>query len=293
MECSAMAWKHLGEHFDIHGGGIDLVLPHHENELAQTCCAFHEDRMANYWMHNGFLQVESEKMSKSLGNFVTIRELLDSWHGYSWPGDALRFNMMRTHYRQPIDWTFEGLDESHKILWEWYRLCQSVPLADVPNSVIEPLADDLNTPAMIANMHGLRRRNDLPQLRASLLLLGFTCDQERLARLPPMVHDEFSDAAMTPINSANRQRQNAAQSAQGVVNVPFVPEDVSANAPNAQSLSEDEIDSLVAKRLEARRAKNVTESDRIRYLLLSLGVALKDGKDPLTGELTTKRERAR
>src|SRR5438046_597537 len=117
IECSAMAWKHLGEQFDIHGGGIDLVFPHHENELAQSACAFHEDRMANVWMHNGFLQVESEKMSKSLGNFVTIRELLAGWENYGWPGEALRFNMLRTHYHQPIDWTLEGLDESHKTLW--------------------------------------------------------------------------------------------------------------------------------------------------------------------------------
>ena len=95
IECSAMAWKHLGEQFDIHGGGIDLVFPHHENELAQTCCAFHTDRMANVWMHNGFLQVESEKMSKSLGNFFTIRELLADW-----PGEVLRLNMLKTHYRR-------------------------------------------------------------------------------------------------------------------------------------------------------------------------------------------------
>ncbi len=101
IECSAMAWKHLGEQFDIHGGGIDLVFPHHENELAQSCCAFHENRMANVWMHNGFLQVEGEKMSKSLGNFVTIRELLSDedfgrsrWHGY-----VLRLAMLMTHYR--------------------------------------------------------------------------------------------------------------------------------------------------------------------------------------------------
>ena len=93
IECSAMAWKYLGEAFDIHGGGIDLKFPHHENELAQTCCAFHESYMANFWMHNGFLQVESEKMSKSLGNFVTIRELLNDW-----PGEVLRLNMLKTHY---------------------------------------------------------------------------------------------------------------------------------------------------------------------------------------------------
>src|SRR6202453_2538127 len=99
IECSAMSWKHLGETFDIHGGGIDLVFPHHENEIAQSRCAFHTGVMANYWMHNGFLQVEGEKMSKSLGNFVTIRELL-----LDWPGEVLRLQMLMTHYRQPIDW---------------------------------------------------------------------------------------------------------------------------------------------------------------------------------------------
>ena len=103
IECSAMSWKHLGETFDIHGGGIDLVFPHHENEIAQSRCAFHTPVMANYWMHNGFLQVEGEKMSKSLGNFLTIREILQFW-----PGDAVRFRLLQTHYRQPIDWTREG-----------------------------------------------------------------------------------------------------------------------------------------------------------------------------------------
>ena len=111
IECSAMAWKHLGETFDIHGGGIDLVFPHHENEIAQSRCAFATTSMAQVWMHNGFLQVEGEKMAKSLGNFVTIRELLEGWQGYAWPGEALRFNMLRTHYRQPIDWAFGNLDE--------------------------------------------------------------------------------------------------------------------------------------------------------------------------------------
>ncbi len=109
IECSAMAWKHLGEQFDIHGGGIDLVFPHHENELAQSCCAFDENRMANFWMHNGFLQVEGEKMSKSLGNFVTIRELLAD---FGHRGEVLRLNMLKTHYRSPIDWTLKGLEAS-------------------------------------------------------------------------------------------------------------------------------------------------------------------------------------
>jgi cysteinyl-tRNA synthetase len=111
--------------FDIHGGGIDLVFPHHENEIAQSCCAFGgadgAARMANYWMHNGFLQVEGEKMSKSLGNFVTINELLETevFGGRKWPGEVLRLAMLKTHYRQPIDWTVKALEEAEKTLFEW------------------------------------------------------------------------------------------------------------------------------------------------------------------------------
>src|SRR5262249_15006715 len=149
IECSAMSWKHLGETFDIHGGGIDLVFPHHENEIAQSCCAFHASKMASVWMHNGFLQVESEKMSKSLGNFVRIRELLQGWQGYAWPGEALRFNMLRSHYRQPIDWTLDTLDDAHKTLWSWYGELQSVaPASSVPEQILDALADDLNTAQM-------------------------------------------------------------------------------------------------------------------------------------------------
>src|SRR6478735_9037968 len=112
IECSAMAWRYLGEIFDIHGGGIDLVFPHHENEIAQSRCAFHTPVMANYWLHNGFLQVEGEKMAKSLGNFVTIHELLTGWKGYRWPGPVIRYAMLRTHYRQPLDWTQRKLEEA-------------------------------------------------------------------------------------------------------------------------------------------------------------------------------------
>src|SRR5712664_852494 len=121
IECSAMSWKHLGETFDIHGGGIDLVFPHHENEIAQTRCAFHTPVMANYWMHNGFLQVEGEKMAKSAGNFVTIQELLHTkkFGSRSWPGEVLRLAMLKTHYRQPIDWTIKALEESERMLRKW------------------------------------------------------------------------------------------------------------------------------------------------------------------------------
>jgi cysteinyl-tRNA synthetase len=168
IECSAMAWKHLGEQFDIHGGGVDLVFPHHENELAQSCCAFHENRMANVWMHNGFLQVEAEKMSKSLGNFVTIRDLLKDW-----PGEVLRLNMLRTHYRSPIDWTLKGLEESARTLDDWYRLAADVREGQPSAAVIDALSDDLNTPQTIASLHGLKHEKDRGELAASLRLLGF------------------------------------------------------------------------------------------------------------------------
>ena len=127
IECSAMSWKHLGETFDIHGGGIDLVFPHHENEVAQSRCAFHAPIMAQVWMHNGFLQVEGEKMAKSVGNFVTIRELLADW-----PGEVLRLNMLRSHYRQPIDWTVKGLEESTKVLDDWYAIAADAPATTSP-----------------------------------------------------------------------------------------------------------------------------------------------------------------
>jgi cysteinyl-tRNA synthetase len=170
IECSAMAWKHLGKQFDIHGGGIDLVFPHHENELAQSCCAFHESRMANTWMHNGFLQVEGEKMSKSLGNFVTIRELLADW-----PGEVLRLNMLKTHYRSPTDWTLKGVEESARTLDDWYRVAADIAQGKVSDAVLEALADDLNTPQMIASLHGLRS-SDIGALAASLRFLGFLSD---------------------------------------------------------------------------------------------------------------------
>src|SRR5208282_6067232 len=114
LECSAMSWKYLGEAFDIHGGGIDLVFPHHENEIAQSRCAFHTPAMANFWVHNGFLQVEGEKMAKSAGNFVTIHELLKDW-----PGEVIRLQMLTTHYRQPIDWIVSKTKETEQELWAW------------------------------------------------------------------------------------------------------------------------------------------------------------------------------
>jgi len=183
IECSAMAWRHLvqafetrltcsapteREIFDIHGGGIDLVFPHHENEIAQSCCAFDTPRMANVWMHNGFLQVEGEKMSKSLGNFFTINELLQDW-----PGEVLRFNMLRTHYRQPIDWTTKGLEESEKTLDRWYELAGTGTTAFLSDQIVDALADDLNTPKMLAELHALDGQGAHEELGANLRALGF------------------------------------------------------------------------------------------------------------------------
>jgi cysteinyl-tRNA synthetase len=173
IECSAMAWKHLGEKFDIHGGGIDLVFPHHENELAQTCCAFHADRMANVWMHNGFLQLEAEKMSKSLGNFFTIRDMLADW-----PGEVLRLTMLKTHYRSPLDWTQRGVEESAKTLDDWYAVAADASGGAPSPAVIEALSDDLNTAQAMAALHALRHAAASDEgaratFAATLRMLGF------------------------------------------------------------------------------------------------------------------------
>ncbi|MBZ0148693.1 MAG: cysteine--tRNA ligase, partial [Pseudorhodoplanes sp.] len=255
IECSAMSWKHLGETFDIHGGGIDLVFPHHENEIAQTRCAFHSGVMANFWMHNGFLQVEGEKMAKSLGNFVTIRELLENWEGYGWPGEALRFNMLRTQYRQPIDWTFAGLDETHKILWGWYEDLQGVsPDENPPASVIAALCDDLNTPQAIAELHGLHSKKDFSALRTALQFLGFSGDRNEIQRrkVGSTAVDVRSDSKVM----------------------------VTANVIRAS-----EVDKLIDARNAARNAKNFKEADRIRDELAKMGVVLKDSKDGTTWEI--------
>jgi len=172
IECSAMSEALLGETFDIHGGGIDLVFPHHENEIAQSESAHAGHPFARVWMHNGFLQVEGEKMSKSLGNFFTIRDLLKDW-----PGDVLRFNMLRTHYRQPMDWTVQGLKESATTLERWYAVAEPVAAPRLGDALLAALEDDLNTPLAIAELH---KANEM-ELAGGLGLLGFSCTQERIA----------------------------------------------------------------------------------------------------------------
>jgi cysteinyl-tRNA synthetase len=168
IECSAMSWKHLGETFDIHGGGIDLVFPHHENEIAQSCSAFHTDVMANYWMHNGFLQVEGEKMAKSAGNFITIREVLADW-----PGDVARLAMLSSHYRQPINWTMKGLEEAEKALAAFFDAASAEADPRPAPGVLEALLDDLNTPKAIAEMHSLKNAAGRKALAGTLAFFGF------------------------------------------------------------------------------------------------------------------------
>ena len=240
-ECSAMAAAYLGDVFDIHGGGIDLIFPHHENEIAQSRCAHGTPTMANYWMHNEFVNVEREKMSKSLGNFVTIRELLADW-----PGEVLRLNMLKAHYRSPIDWTLKGMEDSAKTLDDWYWVAADLTGGRPADAVIEALTDDLNTPQMIASLHSLRNsaaggnEGDRSEFAASLRLLGF-----------------LSESA-----AAWKDRK---QQASGV--------DAKA------------IDGLISERTAARARKDFAESDRIRDQLAVMGVVIKDSKEGTTWEI--------
>jgi cysteinyl-tRNA synthetase len=262
IECSAMSWKHLGETFDIHGGGIDLVFPHHENEIAQSRCAFHTPVMANTWMHNGFLQVEGEKMSKSLGNFITIRDLLQQSNDPRW-GEILRLNMLRTQYRQPIDWTSDGLAEAAVV---YGNLRRAVINADGAKSrpsseVVAALRDDLNTPAVFTELHRLGRLALAPsgapaeaasELYGSLLLLGF-------------------DRAVDHVKERG-VRSDVVKSFQ-------------EDSAREKGLDPALIDALVAERVAARKAKDFKESDRIRDELAAMGIAIKDSKDGTTWEV--------
>ncbi len=253
IECSAMSWKYLGEVFDIHGGGIDLVFPHHENEIAQSRCAFHTPAMANFWVHNGFLQVEGEKMAKSAGNFVTIRELLHTskfgsnhWHGY-----VLRLAMLMTHYRQPIDWTVNRLVEARQMLKEWIDCAigfEQYPTV-VPDELVSALSDDLNTPAAVAVVSQLFR--------------------ETRRRTNP-------DASI---------RLASALQWLGIWNGEKTGDVYSYGVVIGSGPSQWNIQHAVDERSAARARKDWAESDRIRDELAKMGVVLKDTKDGTTWEI--------
>jgi cysteinyl-tRNA synthetase len=210
IECSAMSWKHLGETFDIHGGGIDLVFPHHENELAQSCCAFHEKVMANFWMHNGFLQVEGEKMSKSLGNFTIVRDVLADW-----PGDVVRLAMLSSHYRQPINWTVKGLEEAEKALASFLDAASTEAAPRPAPNVLEALLDDINTPKAIAEMHSLKNAAGRRVLAGTLGFFGFRRDdlkawQAKHAPAPALPAEEIEGRIAA--RNAARQAKNFSES---------------------------------------------------------------------------------
>ncbi|MBX3571160.1 MAG: cysteine--tRNA ligase [Mesorhizobium sp.] len=182
IECSAMSAAYLGEVFDIHGGGLDLIFPHHENEIAQSRCAHGTEVMANYWLHNGFLQVEGKKMSKSEGNFVTIHELLETekFGGRKWPGEVLRLAMLMTHYREPIDFSVRKLEEAENTLRKWKRAADVADAATVapPAAVADPLSDDLGTYRAFQAMNELAASASsevaaAASLKAALAFFGF------------------------------------------------------------------------------------------------------------------------
>ena len=254
IECSAMSEEHLGKVFDIHGGGVDLVFPHHENELAQSCCAHGTEKMAQVWMHNGFLQVEGEKMSKSLGNFITINELLDStsFGDRKWPGEVLRLAMLTTHYRQPIDFTVKALEVAEKTLSNWYNAIGDVYAAAEPtenDDVDQALRDDLNTPAAMAKLHAAF--DDLRSNRNADGPARFKAMANQLGFLEGTL-SSWSDGL-------NR----------------------------GADIDEQAVNQLINERLAARGEKNWARSDEIRDRLSNMGVQLKDGRDPNTGESIT------
>ncbi|MDG1212245.1 MAG: cysteine--tRNA ligase, partial [Paracoccaceae bacterium] len=173
IECSAMARDLLGDAFDIHGGGNDLMFPHHENEIAQSRCAHTDAGFARHWMHNGMINVDGRKMSKSLGNFLTVEDL----RGQA-PGEVLRLALISTHYRGVLDWTEQKVSEASETLRKWGALVDGVePSAEVPATVLDALSDDLNTPLAIAEMHKLARAGEAAQLASAMALLNLAAPE--------------------------------------------------------------------------------------------------------------------
>ena len=250
IECSAMSERYLGQTFDIHGGGLDLIFPHHENEIAQSRCAHGTHAMANIWMHNGFLQVEGQKMSKSLGNFVTINDLLETgaMGGRAWTGDVLRLAMLMTHYREPIDFSVRRLEEAEAKLRDWQRAARGASVADsdAPDaSIIKELADDLNFHRASVALDFIAKRANRGEgnarhcLAATLRFLGFGLD--------------------TLLTS----------------------DDGWEEPPH--------IATAIAERLEALDSKDFARADAIRNELAEQGIALMDYKDEV-GQRRTKWE---
>ena len=246
IECSAMSEKFLGQSFDIHGGGQDLTFPHHENEIAQSE-ACNNKKFANFWMHNGFLSIEGEKMSKSLGNFITINDLKNNYQG-----EVIRFNMMLTHYRQPLNWTEKSLQDSKKTLDKWYKILDKHdhPLTRknelISDKILNALADDVNTPQAIAELHQLYKVASDGDIEA-LESFYNSC--------------QFLGILTSDYNSWSSWKSKT------------------------NDIDENLINKLIEKRNEARNAKDFAEADRIRDELLDMDVILEDRDNKTTWKL--------
>tara|TARA_R110002020_G_scaffold364263_3_gene576604 strand:- start:18752 stop:20290 length:1539 start_codon:yes stop_codon:yes gene_type:complete len=279
IECSVMSEHHLGQTFDIHGGGLDLIFPHHENEIAQSCCAHGNDRMANLWMHNGFLQVEGKKMSKSDGNFVTIADLLETekFGGRKWPGEVLRLAMLMTHYREPIDFSVKRLEEAEAVI-EKYRKALALLVAEgaISLNVVDrnyqiafPWAEAEIEQIAIAPSLGLSVYDDLntPNLKRFL-------DHSTRA----ILEGDF--------NLTDGSTQVEVYKVVTLLNIAglFVDTEQTNALPSGVV---DQVQAIVDQRLALIAAKNWAEADKIRDELLAKGIQLKDGKDPQTGERVT------
>jgi cysteinyl-tRNA synthetase len=248
IECSAMAEKHLGLPFDIHGGGADLKFPHHENEIAQSCCANDKsenpESFAKYWAHNGFVTVEGEKMSKSLGNFLLVHDVIDQY-----PGEVLRLSLLSAHYRQPLDWSEQVLHQNQKLLDKLYGKLEELEgveakAGDVPPSILNALYDDLNTPQVLAELNKLIKEKEGAELKSSLLAIG---------NIMGILQENPSDWF----------------------------------ASDEEGLSEEEVSKvelLIAERMEAKDNKDFARADEIRDELLAMKIEIKDTRDGTSWE---------
>lgn len=242
IECSAMSEKHLGRYFDIHGGGRDLIFPHHENEVAQSVCS-HGQPFVKYWVHNGFVTVNGEKMSKSLGNFRTVRELLAQA-----PGEAIRLVLLKTHYRQPLDFSDEALKEAKGNLDRWYRALEMIPQDEpgrMDEGVLAALDDDLNTSVAIAR---------IGELADSVFASAKTAPKEAVKAAASLKVSSAILGLLQQDPAAWFKWQPAA----------------------SRGLSESAIVDLIGRRNAARKAKDYAEADRIRKELAAGGVVLED-----------------